>query len=168
MIGAPLTHFVRFSAFVLSMVATTLAPALAIPHEGDAAPAFTLDRASGGSITLANFKGRPLYLNFFASWCVPCNDEAPSVAALYAKYRSKGFAVLGVNVLEDKTKALGFAKQYKWPFPIALANDSMSSNYGINIGLPVHVFIDKQGKISTYRLGQMDPPDIEAAIKKIL
>ena len=163
-----MTRFARSLAFAIGLVVATISPALAIPREGDAAPAFRLDKASGGSVSLSDYKGKPLYVNFFASWCVPCNDEAPSVASLYGKYKSKGFNVLGVNVLEDKSKALAFAQQYKWPFTVALANDTMSSNYGVNVGLPVHIFIDKHGKISTYRLGQMDPSEIDAAIRKIL
>jgi cytochrome c biogenesis protein CcmG/thiol:disulfide interchange protein DsbE len=158
---------ISLAAFVLSFFSAAAAPALAVPHEGDPAPAFTLARASGGSISLANYKGKPLYLNFFASWCGPCNDEAPSVGKLYAKYHSKGFTVLGINELEDKTKALAFARQYKWPFAIAVDDGTMGGSYGI-VGLPVHIFIDKSGKVSTYRLGQMDPPEIEAAIKRIL
>jgi peroxiredoxin len=151
----------------LSFFAAAAIPALAVPHQGDPAPAFTLARASGGTISLSNYKGKPLYLNFFASWCGPCNAEAPSVGKLYTKYHAKGFTVLGINELEDKTKALAFAHQYKWPFAIAVDDGTMGGSYGI-IGLPVHIFIDKNGKVSTYRLGQMDPPEIEAAIKKIL
>lgn len=160
-------RLVSLAAFFLSFFAAAAIPALAVPHQGDPAPAFTLARASGGTISLSNYKGKPLYLNFFASWCGPCNAEAPSVGKLYTKYHAKGFTVLGINELEDKTKALAFAHQYKWPFAIAVDDGTMGGSYGI-IGLPVHIFIDKNGKVSTYRLGQMDPPEIEAAIKKIL
>jgi peroxiredoxin len=168
MIGASLNRTAAILALASSIVASTCAPALAVPHEGDAAPAFTLPAAAGGTISLAAFKGKPVYLNFFASWCVPCNEEAPGVASLYGKYRAKGFNVVGVNELEDKSKALAFAHQYKWPFPIAVDGDgAMAGSYGI-LGLPVHIFIDKHGKVSTFRLGEMEPPEIEAAIRKIL
>jgi len=68
---------------------------------------------------------------------------------------------------EDKKKALEFARQYHVPFDIVLDDGQMGKDYGA-IGLPVHVFIDRHGKISTYRLGEMTPGEIEAAIKKIL
>jgi cytochrome c biogenesis protein CcmG/thiol:disulfide interchange protein DsbE len=161
------TRHACLAAFALSLFAAAAAPALDVPHEGDPAPAFTLARASGGTISLSDFKGKPLYLNFFASWCGPCNAEAPSVGKLYAKYHSKGFTVVGINELENKTKALAFAQQYKWPFAIAVDDGSMGGSYGI-VGLPVHIFIDKHGNVSTFRLGEMDPHEIEAAIKKIL
>ena len=87
---------------------------------------------------------------------------------LYRTYHKRGLAIVGVDELEDKTKAAGFAQKYGWPFAIALDDDgSLGRTYGA-IGLPVHIFIDKRGKISTYRLGEMEPSEIEDAIKKIL
>ena len=154
-------------AVALATALAVPAPALAAPHAGDVAPPFTLPRAAGGDVTSASLKGKPTYLNFFASWCGPCNSEAPSVAALYGKYRTRGLAVVGINELEDKSKALEFAHKYKWPFAVAIDDGGTGRSYGA-LALPVHIFIDKAGKISTYRLGEMDPTEIEDAIKKIL
>jgi peroxiredoxin len=153
-------------AFFLSSIASAVADG--IPHAGDAAAAFSVPNARGGSVKLSDYKGKALYLNFFASWCSPCNDEAPSVSGFYKKYHARGLNIVGVNEYEDKSKALGFAKQYGWPFAIAVDGDgAVGHQYG-TVALPVHVFIDKNGKVSTFRLGQMDPSEIEAAIKKII
>jgi cytochrome c biogenesis protein CcmG/thiol:disulfide interchange protein DsbE len=157
----------RLASLIASLIVLAGAPALAALHAGDDAPAFTLPKAAGGTLSLAKFKGKPVYLNFFASWCGPCNEEAGSVTQLYNKYHAKGLQTIGVNELEDSSKALGFAQKYKWPFEVAIDGGDMGKSYGI-VGLPVHVFIDKHGKISTYRLGEMDPSEIEDAIKKIL
>jgi peroxiredoxin len=144
------------------------APVLAVPHAGDGAPAFSLPSARGGTVTLAAYKGKPLYLNFFASWCAPCNDEAGDVGSLYAKYHRAGLAVIGVDELEDKVKALGFARRYAWPFAVALDGDGgLVRSYGV-VGLPVHVFIDRHGKISLFRLGEMQAGEIQDAIEKIV
>jgi len=136
---------------------------------GQVAPAFELPRAAGGgTLSLDSLKGKPVYLNFFASWCGPCNEEAPSIVSLYGKYHSKGLEIVGVDDAEGARKALGFASDHKFTFPIVLdRNGTVASEYGA-IGLPVHAMIDKRGKVSTYRLGEMSPDEIEDAIKKIL
>jgi peroxiredoxin len=148
--------------------AALAAPALAVPHAGDAAPPFAIGKLGGGKIALANFRGKPLYVNFFASWCGPCNVEAPAIGRLYRRYHARGLQVLGVDELEEPGPAKEFARKYGWPFPIGLdADGSMGHDYG-TIYLPVQVFIDKSGKVSTYRIGPMEPGDVEDAIKKIL
>ncbi len=160
-------RFVLSLALCAGLAAGASASAEAAPHAGDVAPAFSLPRAGGGTISLARLKGKPVYLNFFASWCGPCNEEAPAVGDLYKKYRGRGLTVVGVNYLEDKGSALGFARKYAWPFAIGLDDGEVGKDYGV-FGLPVHVFIDKNGKVSTLRYGEMEPADIEDAIKKIL
>ena len=140
--------------------------ASAAPRAGDTAPDFTLKRDTSGSLSLSSLRGKPVYLNFFATWCAPCNEEAPSVVSLEHKYRPKGLVVLGVDEVEDAAKAKRFAAKYKMPFAVVLDDGPMGKDYGV-IALPVHVFIDRAGKISTYRLGEMSPSEIEAAIKKI-
>jgi thiol-disulfide isomerase/thioredoxin len=137
-------------------------------HSGDPAPPWKAPKAVGtGTFDSAAFKGKPLYINFFASWCDPCNAEAPTVARLYAKYRPKGLNVVGVDYMEDAGKASGFAKKYKWPFAIVHDDNGDVAKLFSAIALPVHVFIGRDGKISTFRLGQMSDAEIETAMQKI-
>jgi cytochrome c biogenesis protein CcmG/thiol:disulfide interchange protein DsbE len=160
----------HLAATLLVAALAGAAPALAfsVPHRGDAAPNFALPRLRGGELSLASLRGKPVYINFFASWCAPCNAEAPSIVQLDRKYRAKGLVTLGVDEEESASKADGFAKKYALPFGVVLDGDgTMGQNYGA-IGLPVHVFIERSGKISTYRLGEMTPAEIEEAIRKIV
>jgi peroxiredoxin len=167
---------IRRSIFGLAgvaLAATLLAPlpvaAGGPPRTGQLAPAFSLPRARGsGLLSLASLRGKAVYLNFFSTWCSPCNDEAPSVVGLYKKYRGRGLVTVGVNEFENETKALEFAKKFGIPFPVVVDTDGlMGKDYGV-IAMPVHVFIDREGKISTFRLGEMTPGEIEDAIKRIL
>lgn len=157
------------AALGFALVCSLAMPAAAgVPRPGQVAPAFALPRAAGGgTISLASLRGKPVYLNFFASWCSPCAEETPWVVSLYKKYRSRGLVTLGVNELENPQKALAFAKQHGITYPVVVDDGAMGKDYGV-IAMPVHVFIDRQGKISTFRLGEMTSAEIEAAIKKIL
>jgi peroxiredoxin len=143
--------------------------ASAVPRAGDDAPAFSLPRADNGKTqTLKGFKGKPVYVSFFASWCAPCNEEAPSIVTLSKRYKKRGLITVGVNELDPKPKAKEFVAKYKIPYEVLLDADGvMGKDYGA-IALPVHVFIAKDGKVSTYRLGEMSPNEIEDAIKKII
>ena len=157
----------RIVPLAAMLFATAGASAFAAPHAGDPAPAFSLPRTTGGTVSLSALHGKPIYLNFFASWCGPCNEEATAVALLARKYAVRGLSVVGVNEQENEAKAAAFARQYKWPFAVAVDDGAMWKTYGV-FALPVHVFIDKNGKISTYRLGEMEPGEIADAIKKII
>ena len=132
-------------------------------------PAVSLKRLDNGKPqTLAAFKGKPVYLQFFASWCGPCNEEAPSIVKLYKQYHPRGLVTLGVNELDPKNKAQDFVTKFNLPYEVVLDDDgAMGKDYGA-IALPVHVFVDSKGVVSTYRLGEMSPAEIETAIKKIL
>ena len=166
-------RFATLKPLLLSLIfcataAVTAAPALAVPHAGDPVPPFTLPKPGGATVGSANFKGKPLYVNFFASWCGPCNLEAPDIARLYRTYHKRGLAIVGVDELEESAKAAEFARKYAWPFAVGVdADGTMGRDFGA-VGLPVHVFVDRHGHVSTYRLGEMSPPEIEDAIKKIL
>jgi cytochrome c biogenesis protein CcmG, thiol:disulfide interchange protein DsbE len=145
-------------------------PALAfgVPHRGEAAPNFDLPDVRGGRLALASLRGKPVYLDFFASWCGPCNTEAPLLARLDREYRGKGLVLVGIDEEESAAKAEAFGKRYALPYDVLLDDDgSIGRGYGA-IGLPVHVFIDPAGTISTYRLGEMNLREIEDAIKGIL
>jgi len=154
-------------ALVASAALMAPGPVAAAPHPGDDAAPFSLPGVKGGTVSLAAYKNKPVYLNFFASWCGPCNEEAAAVAGFDKKYRRRGLAIVGIDEQEDNAKAVSFARKYRWQFPVALDDGEMGKRYGV-YGLPVHIFIDKHGKLSTYRLGEMQTSEIEEAIRKIL
>ena len=157
-----------FAALLAALVAAT-APALAIPRPGDPAPPFRLATADGKTVDNATIRGRPAYLNFFATWCGPCVVETPSIVALSKKYAPRGLLVIGVDVGENAVKATGFARQYGVPYPLAIDPDTTTrSTYGGGLYFPLHVFVDAHGIVRLYHPGEMSAAEIEAAIATIL
>jgi cytochrome c biogenesis protein CcmG/thiol:disulfide interchange protein DsbE len=123
--------------------------------------------STGGTLALASLKGKPVYLNFFATWCGPCNDEAPYINGLQKRYASRGLAVIGVDELEGAKKAQSFRRKYALVYPAVIDSGTLQGQYEIN-GLPVHVFIARDGTVKAIRVGQLTPTEIDAQIRSIL
>jgi thiol-disulfide isomerase/thioredoxin len=156
------------AAVALALCGVSAASA-SIPQTGAAAPKFSLELIANGSgtVTLDKYKGKGIYLNFFASWCVPCKAEVPSIARLSKAYAKRGVVVLGVDELESIEAARGFVTRYKLPYPIGLDDSgSLGASYGL-IGLPLHVFIGADGKIVARRSGEMSEDQIRAGMDQI-
>jgi thiol-disulfide isomerase/thioredoxin len=143
------------------------AAAAGAPHAGQPAPAFTTKTLDDKKLALSSYRGKPVYLDFFASWCAPCREETPAIVRFSKAYAKRGLVIIGLDDNENSDRTEGFRDQYKIPFPIAIADQKLLDSYGV-IALPVHVFIDRKGNIKTYRLGEMSNQEIEAAIKSIL
>ena len=155
-------------AALVSAVVASPAAALALPRVGQPAPPISLPTVDGATLTLASLRGKPVYLNFYATWCPPCNDEAPVIGKLSAKYKARGLTVLGVDELENPQKAKQFLTDHHLPYNAVVdADGTAGKDYGA-IGLPVHVFIDRNGVVKTFRQGEMNPDEIETAIRGIL
>jgi cytochrome c biogenesis protein CcmG, thiol:disulfide interchange protein DsbE len=156
---------------VLAVAALTLVPAaaLAIPQVGKAPPAFSLPSPGGKPVALDGLRGKPLYVNFFASWCGPCNAEAPAIGKLRAQYAKRGLQVLGIDELDPPGAAQAFQRKYANPYGLVAIDDdgAVGKKYG-TIGMPVHVFIDRHGVVKTFRVGEMSAAEIETAIKDAL
>jgi cytochrome c biogenesis protein CcmG/thiol:disulfide interchange protein DsbE len=161
-------RFAPVPAFVLAALLLAAAPAAAIPRPGDPAPAFTLMTAAGKTIGSAALRGKPLYLNFFATWCGPCRVETPSIVALSKKYGAR-VHVIGIDVGEDAGKAQGFAHDFNVPYVLAVDPDlTTRAGYGGGLYFPLHVFIDAKGIVRMYHPGEMSASEINAAIAATL
>ena len=138
------------------------------PLVGKPAPAFTLQTLNGGTISLASLKGRPVVLNFWASWCVPCRDEAPQLRDLSEKQTAGGLAVVGV-VFSDKNLAAvkSFVQEYALAYPSLLDPQlDTSIAYGVS-GVPETFFIDRQGVVRGYDQGGLTRERLTAGLGKI-
>ena len=154
------------SLAVLAALCALPVAAAAPPHVGAPAPDFKIKTLDGKPLALKSFVGKPVYLDFFASWCAPCREETPAIIKLSKAYAKSGLVVIGLDDNESSDRAGGFRDNYKIPFPVAVADQKLLDSYGV-IALPVHVFIDRKGDIKLYRLGEMSNEQIESAIKEI-
>jgi peroxiredoxin len=139
-------------AVIIAAAALTL-PALAADPTGAPAPQFTLTARSGANVSLGQYRGQVVMLNFWASWCGPCRQEMPLLDSIYTKYKRMGFTLIGVNVEPDSKSANDWLKQTPVSFPILYDKESkVSKMYDVE-GMPSTVIIDRAGKVRALHRG---------------
>jgi peroxiredoxin len=116
---------------------------------------FTLKDMNGKDVTLADYKGKVILLDFWATWCGPCKYEIPSFVELQEKYGREGFQAIGVSVDDTIDKLQPFVKQYKMNYPVlqGLGHQDLQDAYGPIWGIPVSVLISRDGKICSKHAG---------------
>lgn len=146
----PLIIFAIIGLVILSMLAL-LAFAVrqrgAPPLASGIAPNFTLTTFDGQIYRLDELRGKPVVLNFWASWCVPCRDEAPGLQKAWEMYRDQGLLVLGVDYVDTDADAKKFLEEFKQTYPTGPdVGTRISQTYHIS-GVPETYFIDRQGRL---------------------
>jgi peroxiredoxin len=125
------------------------------------APDFTLARAEGGNLRLAEQRGQVVLINFWASWCGPCRVEMPHLNRLHAAYGASGFTVLGINI--DDNPAHGAATAARWglKFPVLLdASKQVTRVYDLG-AMPGTVLVDRDGRVRFLHRGYRDGMEAE-------
>jgi cytochrome c biogenesis protein CcmG, thiol:disulfide interchange protein DsbE len=136
------------------------------PAIGSAAIVFDLKSVDGNSVGLVSFRGKPLMMNFFASWCDPCREEMPLINELAGKAGKDGYAVLGIAVEDTRAAIMQYAQEAKLVFPIALdLNSTVKRAYRI-FGPPATFFIDGQGTIRDVVIGPITSERAREGLKK--
>ncbi len=159
----PLLVLAVWGTMLLARPATTSSAAVGAP-----APAFVLADLNGSPLRLADLRGRPVIVNFWASWCGPCVDEFPILVKAAAAHRAEGLAVIGI-VFRDRSEA---AREFmarlgaEWPTAVD-PGETVANQFGI-IGPPDTFFIDRGGIVVGRQIGQLSASDLQRGLSKIL
>ncbi len=132
------------------------------------APDFTRADLKGNPVHLADFRGKVVLLNFWATWCGPCLDEMPVLARWQEKYGPRGLQILGVSMDDDDKPVQRFLKKSPLDYPVVMGDTALAKLYGGVFGLPLTFLIGPQGKIEGRYLGVADLSVVESQIKRLL
>ncbi|MGQ4666802.1 thiol-disulfide oxidoreductase ResA [Metabacillus halosaccharovorans] len=127
---------------------------------GDQAPDFVLEDMSGNKVQLSDFKGKGVFLNFWGTWCKPCEEEMPYMERQYSHYKNLGVEILAVNIAESDVAIEAFIKKHDLTFTILKDKDrAVTEAYDIT-PIPTTFLIDKNGKIEKVITGSMTERDV--------
>lgn len=128
---------------------------------------FTLTGLDGKKVSLSDFKGKNVYLNFFATWCGPCKRELPDMEKMYKEYKDKGLELVVVDLGEDRNTVKSFIESNKYSFNVLLdSNNSAARTYSIS-SIPASYFINKDGIITKSKVGALEETEMRKYINEL-
>ena len=128
---------------------------------------FKLKDLNGKEVSLSDYKGKKVFLNFWASWCPPCKAEMPDIEKLYGETKDSDLVILAVNVGESKNTAKSFIDDNKYSFPVLLDSDqNVTNQYNIK-GIPTSFFIDKEGNVVSSKVGGISLEEMKSYISEL-
>ncbi len=160
----------RLWSFLLFALVVTLPATVHAVSEGQVAPSFTLTGANGKTVSLDQYKGKVVYLDFWASWCGPCKESLPFMNELYERYNVKGLAVLAVNVDKSRDPALQMMSKVGAKFAVAFDPEGkVPAAYALPT-MPTSFLIGKDGKVNLVHKGfrSDNKAEIFLAVEKLL
>jgi thiol-disulfide isomerase/thioredoxin len=154
------------------------APSASAPAKPTEAPTVSLKDLNDKDVTLQQYKGQVVLVNFWATWCEPCKEEIPWMIEFQQKYSPRGFTILGVSMDEDGKKAIepflakerfdvGGQKE-AMDYPILLGSDSIAEKFGGILGLPTSMLFTRDGKKVRTIVGIVNRDDMSKAIEGLL
>ena len=154
--------FARLSlSLALVFTALVLLTSAISAAEGKAAPDFALKDLGGKDISLDDYKGKVVFLNFWATWCPPCRQEIPGFIEAYEKYKGDGLVILGVAVSDRENSVKSYVEKSKMTYPVAMGDTKIVKDYDPGNAIPTTIVIDRDGNIFHKHVGFMDQSQVE-------
>jgi cytochrome c biogenesis protein CcmG/thiol:disulfide interchange protein DsbE len=135
---------------------------------GRPAPPLSVPRVGGGTVDLAALRGKPVWVNFMATWCPSCRDELPVMNGLASRYAKDGLVVVLVDVREDAATVKGYLDSLKVALPAGLDASGAAQGAWKALALPVHFFVDKAGIVRDAAVGSVGPDLMAKGLQAIL
>ncbi len=160
-----------FAASVITSCASHGTPKSSVRAEKDRkdAPDFKLKDSNGQTVQLADFKGKVVLLNFWATWCGPCTTEIPWFMEFEQSFKDRGFAILGVAMDDDGWESVKpYVSGRKMNYRVLMGSETMSALYGGVEALPTTFIIDRDGKIASMHVGLIDKNEYKNEILHLL
>lgn len=129
---------------------------------------FVLNDQYNTPVHLADYKGKVVLLNFWATWCGPCQEEIPEFVELYSKYKDKGFVILGISIDDTAQQLQPFAAKFQMHYPVLQMKPEVEDEYGPFYGVPTTYLLTRDGSICTKQLGPASREDLEPKITALL
>ncbi len=138
--------------------------------DGHANLNFTVKDMNGASVKLADYKGKVILVNFWATWCPPCKAELPGLIELYDQYKDQGLVVLGISGDDDAETLRAFATEWKIKYPMIVGRDEneLLDAYGPIFGYPISVIVGRDGAVCGKHVGPATKEQFEREIKALL
>jgi cytochrome c biogenesis protein CcmG, thiol:disulfide interchange protein DsbE len=135
---------------------------------GSTAAAFSVKGIDDKPVELASYNGKVVLLDFWATWCVPCQTEIPHFVEFQNLYGPKGFQVIGISMDDGPDPVRKFYQDYKMNYPVGMGTTDVATSYGGILGLPVTFLIDRDGKIAAKYIGLTDTAVIQQKLQTLL
>jgi peroxiredoxin len=153
-----------YGIFLLGLAAAILSAQSGYPR----APEFSLKGLDGTTVSLADMRGKVVFINFWATWCPPCREEIPDFVEFYSQNKSRGVEIVGLSVDRLSPEDLrAFVLKNKMSYPVALATQKIIRDYQPGPYIPTTIVIDKQGRIRDKQVGSVDKATLADWFQKL-
>lgn len=146
-----------------------LAPITALAQDSTTAPSVVLKDLNGRTVRLADFKGKVVLLNFWATWCPPCRAEIPDLVKRQRQYQPQGLQVIGITYPPTSRRAVRtFVRQFKMNYPVWLGSKGTKALFDPGETLPFSVVVDREGKVTATIEGILLPEEFDEKVRPLL